>query len=262
MDQTIPIPDGNEEPVGPAHRPLIIAGPKTRQAQQLVPLGTEESGQEPPPPLRLRHTAVLVLPDTLLRQPPAQQILTVLVQERQVLQHRRVGGVALLQREGPALCVLRRGLPGEGVDIAALLQCLVRLLVVYTVYPGIERYAVAPRAAEIAPVLVGVSVQAQVVFPRSAVAAEGAAGLDLRTPERPGVDDQPAPPGCVQDRDPVVDHTALPRQAAAFRSAVGIGRTGRTWRGVLMTYLEKMICPAGRTFSRSSTDSMLSTNTG
>ena len=48
------------------------------------------------------------------------------------------------------------------------------------------------------------------ILPHAVVATEGAAGLDLRTPERPGVDDQPAPSGCIHDGDFIIDQAAPP----------------------------------------------------
>lgn len=60
--------------------------------------------------------------------------------------------------------------------------------------------------AEIATIQVLIRVEAEVVFSRSVVTAEGAAGLDFQTPQRPGVDDQPTPPGRFHDWDFLIDH--------------------------------------------------------
>ena len=57
--------------------------------------GSEKLREEPPAPVCLRHTAVLVLLDTLRGKAPAQQVISVPAQERQMLQHIRIGGVAL-----------------------------------------------------------------------------------------------------------------------------------------------------------------------
>ena len=138
LDQSMPVPDRNEDSAGTAHSPVVIACAKSRQAQQLVALGAEKAGQQPPPPLRLRHTAVLIVPDAFLRQSPAQQILTVSVQERQMLQHRRVSGVARLQRKWLPLCNLGSWLLGETVDVPALLQLQICFFVTDAVDPGVQ----------------------------------------------------------------------------------------------------------------------------
>ena len=65
-------------------------------------------------------------------------------------------------------------------------------------------------AAEITAVLVRTGIEAQVVFPRPAVSAEGTGDLDLQTLERPGVEDQPAPPGRFHDGNLFIDQAMLP----------------------------------------------------
>ena len=66
------------------------------------------------------------------------------------------------------------------------------------------------RAAEIAAVLVGIRIEAQMMFSHAAVTAEGAACLDLRPPQRSGVEDKPAPSGGFQDRQLLIGQTARP----------------------------------------------------
>lgn len=61
------------------------------------------------------------------------------------------------------------------------------------------------RAAKVAAVLIGFSIKAQMVFPWTVVIAEGAACLDLGTPERPRIDGKPTPPGCIHDRNFVIN---------------------------------------------------------
>ena len=56
--------------------------------------GPKKLRKKPPAPVCLRHTAVLVLLDTLRGKPPAQQVVSVPAQERQMLQHIRMGGAA------------------------------------------------------------------------------------------------------------------------------------------------------------------------
>ena len=60
------------------------------------------------------------------------------------------------------------------------------------------------RAAEIAAVLVCIRIEAQMMFSHAAVTAEGAACLDLRPPQRSGVEDKPTPSGRFHDRDFVI----------------------------------------------------------
>ncbi len=184
------------------------------------------------------------------------------VQKGQVFQHIRVCGVARLQGKRLPLCVLRSWLLGDRVYIAPALQLLISLPVADAFQSGVQRNAVALCAAEVAVVLVSVGVQAQMMFPRTVVAAEGTAGLDLRTPQRPGVDDQPAPPGRVHDGDLLIDQAGSPFLYAALDIATATGRTGRTDSSALLTHFARSSCPVGRAFSRSSMDSILSTNTG
>ena len=110
-------------------------------------LGAEEFGEKPPSPLRLWHTAVLILLDTLLRQSPAQQVLTMPVQERQVFQHRRICSVACPQGKGMPLRVLGSWLLGETVDVPTLFQLQIRLFIADTVEPGVQRNTVPVRTA-------------------------------------------------------------------------------------------------------------------
>ena len=100
---------------------------------------------------------------------------------------------------------------------------------------------------------------------RSMVTAEGAACLDLRPPQRSGVEDKPAPSGRFHDGDLIVlpdGQTGSPSYQAACCSTQTMGFSGRTCKGALLTHFAMMTCPVGRTLARSSTDSILSTKVG
>ena len=121
------------------------------------------------------------------------------------------------------------------------------------------------RAAEIAAVLVCIRIEAQMMFSHAAVTAEGAACLDLRPPQRSGVEDKPAPSGRFHDGNFIElsdGQTESPSYQAACCSTQTIGFSGRTCKGALLTHFAMMTCPVGRTLARSSTDSMLSTKVG
>lgn len=100
---------------------------------------------------------------------------------------------------------------------------------------------------------------------RTVVTAEGAACLDLRPPQRSGVEDKPAPSGRFHDGNFIElsdGQTGSPSYQAACCSIQTMGFTARTCKGVLFTHFAIMSCPVGRTLARSSTDSILSTKTG
>ena len=160
-----------------------------------------------------------------------------------MVQHSGIDGVPLLQGDGLPLffCVLRSWLLRDGIDVPISAQLLKCLFVAHPVQPGVQRDTVAARAAEVAAELVGGGVQAQMILSPAVVAAEGAACLDLPPPKRPGVEDKPAPPGCIHDGDFFVSQAVSPfhlkvrppavpllRRWAA--GAVHLGqRRGRTW---------------------------------
>ena len=122
-----------------------------------------------------------------------------------MLQHIRIGGVALFQGKRLPLRISRLRLLRKGIGLNLPGQFPESLLVAHTLEPGIQGNAVPMGPAEVAAVLVRIGVEAEVVFSRPVVVAEGAAGLDLQTIERPGVEDQPAPPGRFHDRDFLID---------------------------------------------------------
>ena len=166
----------------------------------------------------------------------------VLVQKGQMRQHGGIGGVPFLQGNGLPLCfcVLGSWLLGERIHIGPLCQLLIGLLVAYPVQPGVQRDAVAVSAAEIAAKLIGGGIQAQVMLPLAVVAAEGTACLDLPPPKRPGVEDKPAPPGCVHDGNLLIDQAVSPlrlmikRLSAPPRGRIAgaappTGRHAHTW---------------------------------
>lgn len=100
---------------------------------------------------------------------------------------------------------------------------------------------------------------------RTVVTAEGATCLDLRPPQRSGVEDKSAPSGRFHDGNFIElsdGQTGSPSYQAACCSIQTMGFTARTCKGVLFTHFAIMSCPVGRTLARSSTDSILSTKTG
>lgn len=100
---------------------------------------------------------------------------------------------------------------------------------------------------------------------QTVVTAEGAACLDLRPPQRSGVEDKPAPSGRFHDGNFIElsgGQTESPSRQAACCPAQTMGFTGRTCKGALLTHFAIMTCPDGRTLARSSTDSILSTKVG
>ena len=186
--------------------------------------------------------------------------------QRQMLQHIGVHLVPRLQGERlPFLC-LGSWLPGQRIDLAAPGQLQISLLVAHLMDPGKQRHTVAVGATEVAAVLIRISVEAQMIFPRSVVAAEGTARLDLLSPQRPGVEDEPAPSGRIHNGDFVIRYagqTGSPPLAYAARcTGPEMGPAGRTCSWAPLTHLAMITCPVGRTLARSSMDSILSTNTG
>ena len=182
-----------------------------------------------------------------------------------MVQHIRIRGMALLQRSRLPLLCLGRWCLRHGIYLCLLHQLQISLLVAHPFEPCIQTYAVAMRAAEIAAVLVGIRIEAQMMFSHAAVTAEGAVCLDLRPPQRSGVEDKPAPSGRFHDGNLIVlsdGQTGSPSYQAACCSTQTIGFSGRTCKGALLTHFAMMTCPVGRTLARSSTDSMLSTKVG
>ena len=84
-------------------------------------------------------------------------------------------------------------------------QLQISLFVTDPFDPCIQAHAVAVGAAEIAAVLVGISIKDLMIYPLPVVAAEGAACLDFLSPQRPGVEDKPTPSGRVHNGDLIVD---------------------------------------------------------
>ena len=122
-----------------------------------------------------------------------------------MLQHIRIGGVALFQGKRLPLRISRLRLLWKRVGFDLPGQLPKSLLVAHSVDPGVQGNTVPMGPAEVAAVLIRIGIEAEVVFSRPVVVAEGAAGLDLQTIERPGVEDQPAPPGRFHDRDFLID---------------------------------------------------------
>ena len=106
------------------------------------------------------------------------------------------------------------------------------------------------------------------VFPRSVVVAEGTACLDFLMPKRSGVDGKSAPSGGLHNGDLIIGErqrmSLLSRVLENTHAAFGIVMLlmGLTDKAVPCWHLAMMSCPVGRTLARSSTDSILSTNTG
>ena len=101
------------------------------------------------------------------------------------------------------------------------------------------------------------------IFAGSVVTAEGAACLNLLTVKRSVIEDKPAPSGGFQDRQLLISQTARPLSEKKGYAAFGIAvLPARTESSALWTHLAKSIWLVGRMLLRSSTDSMLSKNTG
>ena len=184
-------------------------------------------------------------------------------EQRQIIQHFRIHLMPCLQgKRLPFLCFGSR-LCGHGIDLALLCQLQICLFIADSFDPGKQRHAVAAYTAEIAAVLVRQGIEAQMILSRPVVAAEGAARLDFLAPQRPGVEDEPAPPGRVHDGNFVINFAAQAGSPPSVYAACRTGSdTGRTCSSAPRTHLAMMTCPVGRTLARSSMDSILSTNTG
>lgn len=182
-----------------------------------------------------------------------------------MLQHIRIYGVALFQRNRLPFFHLGSGRLGQRIYLCLSHQLQISLFVAESFDPCIQAHAVAMGPAQIAAVLVCVCIEAQMMFSQPMVTAEGAACLDLRPPQRSGVEDKPAPSGRFHDGDLIIlsdGQTESPSYQAARCSTQTIGLIGRTCKGALLTHFAIMTCPVGRTLARSSTDSILSTKTG
>ena len=77
-----------------------------------------------------------------------------------MLQHIRIRGMALFQRNRLSLLCLGRWRLGHRVYLCLLCQLQISLLVAEPFDPCIQTYAVAVRAAQIAAVLVGIRIEA------------------------------------------------------------------------------------------------------
>ena len=182
-----------------------------------------------------------------------------------MLQHIRIRGMTLFQRNRLPLLCLGNWRLGHRVYLCLPHQLQVSLLVAESFDPRIQAHAVAMGPAKIAAVLVCVCIEAQMMFSRPVVMAEGAACLDFRPPQRSGVENKSAPSGRFHDGDLIIlsdGQTESPSYQAARCSTQAIGLIGRTCKGALLTHFAIMTCPVGRTLARSSTDSILSTKTG
>ena len=82
------------------------------------------------------------------------------VKERQMVQHIRIRGMALLQRSRLPLLCLGRWCLRHGIYPCLLHQLQISLLIAEPFEPCIQTYAVAVRAAQIAAVLVGIRIEA------------------------------------------------------------------------------------------------------
>ena len=101
------------------------------------------------------------------------------------------------------------------------------------------------------------------IFAGSVVAAEGAACLDLLAVKRSVIESKPAPSGGFQDRQLLIGQTVRPLSEKKGYAAFGIvWLPARTESSALRMHLARIIWLVGRMLLRSSTDSMLSKNTG
>ena len=82
------------------------------------------------------------------------------VKKGQVLQHIRICGVALFQRNRLPLLCLGRWCLRHGIYLCLLHQLQISLLIAEPFDPCIQAHAVAVRAAQIAVVLVGIRIEA------------------------------------------------------------------------------------------------------
>ena len=168
-------------------------------------MATKQIGQKPASALCLGHTAVSILTDSIFGQTSFQQVFTVLIQKHQMIQHIRICGVALFQRNRLPLTVLGSWLLGQRIYLALLYQLPVSLFRADSFQLGIQCHAVAVCAAQVTAVLICIGIEAQMIFPRAMVVTEGAARLDLLSPQRPGVEDEPTPSGRFHDGDLIID---------------------------------------------------------
>ena len=82
------------------------------------------------------------------------------VEKRQMVQHIRIRGMALLQRSRLPLLCLGRWRLGHRVHLCLLRQLQISLLIAEPFDSCIQAHAVAVRAAQIAAVLVGIRIEA------------------------------------------------------------------------------------------------------
>ena len=166
-----------------------------------MPGASQQRGQQLSAFRCLRHTAILVLVDAVVGKAAFTQVFPMPCRKRQKREHIRIYLMPLCQWFWLRLCILGAGLLGHGVHVASPAQLHICLFVGQTVQSGIQRNAVAGRAAQVAAVLVCIYIEAQMIFPLTVVTAEGTACLDLPMPKRRGVKDKPAPSGRVYDGD-------------------------------------------------------------
>ena len=125
--------------------------------------------------------------------------------------------MALLQGVGfSGSCILGLRLLGQWIDIAPTGQFPVSLLIGHALNAGIQCDTVAAGVAEIAAVLVGVPVEAEMILPGAMVAAEGTTCLNLVPMKGSRIEDKPAPSGSVQNGKLLI----LPSQAVSPLSGV------------------------------------------
>ena len=187
LDQSVLVSDGNQEPPWArlwSTRRSMYGNPasQTAHGRRLgeAPRGASGSGLSP-------AYCGTGSPGYAPWKSPGPAGYLCAAQERQMLQHIRIGGMALLQRKRLPLRISRLRLLWKrvGLDLPGLLPK--SLFVAHSLDSGVQGNAVPAGPAEAAAVLVRICVEVEVVFPRPVVAAKGAAGLDIQTIERPGV---------------------------------------------------------------------------
>ena len=122
--------------------------------------GPEKGGKQPPSPVGLRHTAVLIALNARFGQSPLQQVIPVLWKQHQMIQHIGIHLMPRLQWKGLPLLCLGSRLSGHGIDLPLPCQLQIRCFIAYPMDTGKQRYAVAVRTAEITAVLIRGRVEA------------------------------------------------------------------------------------------------------
>ncbi len=93
---------------------------------------------------------------------------------------------------------------GQRIYLCLPHQLQIGLFIADSFKPCIQAHTVAVSPAKVTAVLICVGIEVQMVFSRSVVMAEGAACLDLRSPQRSGVENKPTPSGRFHDRDLII----------------------------------------------------------